>query len=200
MALTACGLLINAQGSDQGSIQDRGLAMTYGTSATRDYPRRTFFRWAIRGIATLIGLSLFIPIGGYVVKPALKRREAAWSDVGDIGDLRVGEAEELEYLGTVKDGWRTTTVKKAVWAVKPENGNVKVFSPICPHLGCGYRWDAEDKKFKCPCHGSVYDINGKVLGGPAPRPLDELPAKIEQGKLLVQYKEFKSGIDHQVEL
>ena len=44
----------------------------------------------------------------------------------------------------------------------------------CPHLGCGYRWDDADHHFKCPCHGSVYDIAGKVVGGPPPRPLDAL--------------------------
>ena len=39
------------------------------------------------------------------------------------------------------------------------------FDLVCPHLGCGLRWDAADKQFKCPCHGSVFDITGKVVGG-----------------------------------
>ncbi|WP_455389410.1 QcrA and Rieske domain-containing protein, partial [Petrachloros mirabilis] len=52
----------------------------------------------------------------------------------------------------------------------------------------------------CPCHGSVYDVDGKVLAGPAPRSLDVLPSKVEQGKLFVIYKQFKSGLDHPVEL
>src|SRR5437879_3001001 len=77
---------------------------------------------------------------------------------------------------------------------------VTVYSPICTHLGCGYRWDAGEKEFKCPCHGSVFDLNGKVVGGPAPRSLDRLPVKIENGHLLVQYKEFKSGTKQQIEI
>jgi len=100
----------------------------------------------------------------------------------------------------VKDGWRTDTAKKAIWAVQQQAGDLVVFSPICPHLGCGFRWNAEDHKFHCPCHGSVYDVTGKVLAGPAPRSLDVLPSKVEQGKLLVIYKEFKTGLDHPVEL
>ena len=101
---------------------------------------------------------------------------------------------------TIKDGWMETKAVKAVWAVRQPDNQVTVFSPICPHLGCGFRWNQQDNQFQCPCHGSVYDPKGKVLGGPAPRPLDELPSKIEDGELKVMYKEFKSGLSEQVEL
>lgn len=162
--------------------------------------RRNFFAWMI-GIATsVIGLGLAIPLASYVISPALKRREDSWAEVGPTEKLHTDEPEELEYPSTVKDGWRTVTAKKAIWAVKQPAGDIVVFSPICPHLGCAFRWDAGDKEFKCPCHGSVYDVNGKVLAGPAPRSLDVLPSKVEQGKLLVIYKVFKSGLDHPVEL
>jgi menaquinol-cytochrome c reductase iron-sulfur subunit len=93
-----------------------------------------------------------------------------------------------------------TKAHKAVWAVKQADGQVTVFSPLCTHLGCGYRWDDPDRKFKCPCHGSIYDATGKVLGGPAPRHLDVLPSKVENGKLFVIYKEFKAGLPNSVEL
>jgi menaquinol-cytochrome c reductase iron-sulfur subunit len=90
--------------------------------------------------------------------------------------------------------------QKAVWAVKHPDGAVTVFSPLCTHLGCGYHWDTTDRRFKCPCHGSVYAVTGEVLAGPAPRALDRLPTKIEEGRLLVMYKEFKSGLSNAVEL
>lgn len=162
--------------------------------------RRTLFAWIIGIASGLIGLGLAIPLAGYVISPALKRREASWVEVGPTDHLPTGEPVELEYASAVKDGWRTVTAKKAVWAIKQPTGNIAVFSPICPHLGCGFRWDAGDNTFKCPCHGSVYDVNGKVLAGPAPRPLDVLPSRVEQGKLFVMYKEFKSGLAQSVEL
>ena len=40
-------------------------------------------------------------------------------------------------------------------------------SATCTHLGCQVHWDGEAKKFKCPCHGGVYDANGAVLDGTA---------------------------------
>jgi menaquinol-cytochrome c reductase iron-sulfur subunit len=163
-------------------------------------PRRAFFSKMIGFAAGLIGLCLAVPLAGYVFSPALKRRVGSWVEVGPTDGLRTGEPEELEYVATIQDGWRTVASKKAIWALKQTEGPVVVFSPICPHLGCGFRWDSKDHRFKCPCHGSVYDMNGKVLAGPAPRPLDVLPSKVEQGKLFVIYKEFKSGLDHPVEL
>jgi menaquinol-cytochrome c reductase iron-sulfur subunit len=103
-------------------------------------------------------------------------------------------------VATVQDGYLETKMQKAVWAVKKADGQVTVFSPMCTHLGCGYHWDRGEQKFKCPCHGSVYDISGRVLAGPAPRPLDALPSKVDNGRLHIIYKEFKSGVAAQLEL
>ena len=162
--------------------------------------RRTFFSWVITAASTVIGLGLAVPLLGYVISPALKRKELRWMRVGKVDDLPLEQPKDLQYAMTVKDGWRETKAIKAVWAVKHPDDQVTVFSPICPHLGCGFRWDRGDGQFKCPCHGSVYDLSGKVLDGPAPRPLDTLPSKIENGELFVVYKEFKSGLRKKEEL
>lgn len=58
-----------------------------------------------------------------------------------------------------------------------QNNTAKVYSAHCTHLGC--RIDKmEGDRFVCPCHGSQYDLNGKVFKGPAFRNLSELPASI----------------------
>jgi menaquinol-cytochrome c reductase iron-sulfur subunit len=132
--------------------------------------------------------------------PALKRREKPWIGVGRVDDLPIGEPKQLDYVATVHDGYLEMKAHNAIWAVKHADGQVSVFSPLCTHLGCGYHWDGGDRQFKCPCHGSVYDISGKVLAGPAPRQLDALPTKVESGQLLVLYREFKPGVADQVEL
>jgi len=162
--------------------------------------RRSFFEWVTRAAAGLIGLSLAIPLAGYVISPTLKRRESKWTEVGKIDELTGGTPKALDYVATIRDGYVESKIHKAVWAVKQPDDAVTVFSPMCTHLGCGYTWNDEEKKFKCPCHGSVYDISGQVLAGPAPRPLDRLPAKVENGRVLVMYKEFKSGSREQTEI
>ena len=162
--------------------------------------RRSFFAWLIMASAGLIGISLAVPLGGYVVSPALKRREKSWVDAGLVADLPVGEPAQRDVTMTLADGYREIAAVKGVWALRREANEVTVYSPICTHLGCGFRWDGEEKKFKCPCHGSMFDAEGKVVGGPAPRPLDRLPVRIENGRLMVQYQEFKSGVKAQEEI
>jgi len=56
----------------------------------------------------------------------------------------------------------------------------------CVHLGCTVPWNAAEGKFMCPCHASVYDINGQNIAGPAPRPLDMMAITIQpDGTVLV---------------
>jgi menaquinol-cytochrome c reductase iron-sulfur subunit len=179
--------------ADDHSELHEGLTSPIGT-------RRTFFQWVIAAAAGLIGFGLAVPLAGYLVSPALKRREQSWVEVGKVDELKVGEPVQLDYIRTVRDGWMENRLHKAVWAIKQAGGQVTVYSPMCPHLGCGYHWDNGEGKFKCPCHNSVYALDGTVLGGPAPRRLDVLPSKVEHGKLLVIYKEFKAGLREAVEL
>ena len=162
--------------------------------------RRRFFEWVIRASAGFIGLGLAIPLVGYVISPALKRRRQPWVDVAAVDELPTGVPSQLEYVATVQDGYHETKTEKAVWAVKQPDAQVTVFAPMCTHLGCGYHWDGTAQQFKCPCHGSVFDISGRVVAGPAPRPLDALPSKMDNGRLLVMFKEYKSGVSRQIEL
>ncbi len=66
------------------------------------------------------------------------------------------------------DGWRLVTEKKTAWVVKEPNGKIAAFGPQCTHLACAYHWEMESGKFMCPCHGSEFSIDGKVLEA-APR-------------------------------
>ena len=178
---------------DTQSGEGAGLSTPVGS-------RRTFFHWVTVAAAAVVGVGLAVPLLGSLISPAFMRRRRVWVDVGPVDELPAGRPTQLDHVTTVRDGWLEATSHKAVWAVKQPQGDVTVFSPICTHLGCGYRWDDTEKKFLCPCHGSSFDVNGQVLGGPAPRPLDRLPAKVEGGRLLVMYQDFKSGLPQSVEL
>ena len=78
------------------------------------------------------------------------------------------------------------------------------FSGKCPHLGCGYKWRKHKllgEVFLCPCHLSIYDAAGKVLDGPAPRPLDAIPIKVSQtGDVQIIDVEFKAGTKAQIRI
>jgi glycine/D-amino acid oxidase-like deaminating enzyme/nitrite reductase/ring-hydroxylating ferredoxin subunit len=61
---------------------------------------------------------------------------------------------------------------------KDEGGRLHVLSPYCTHMGCQLSWNSAERSWDCGCHGSRFDIHGKVLQGPAvkdlePKPIDE---------------------------
>lgn len=59
-----------------------------------------------------------------------------------------------------------------VAAYRNGDGDVRMFSARCPHLGCAVRWSPQEKSWDCPCHGSRFDAQtGAVLNGPASAPL-----------------------------
>ncbi len=55
----------------------------------------------------------------------------------------------------------------------------------CTHLGCTVPWRSDEKQFHCPCHSSLFNTKGEVIGGPAPRPLDIFPIELVDGNLVV---------------
>ena len=132
------------------------------------------------GGSRIVGLGLSIPLLSTLVSPAFQRRHRDWVDVGPVDELSSGHPKQLDHVTTVRDGWLATTAPRRCGRSSKRRATSKVFSPICTHLGCGYRWDETDKKFLCPCHGSAYDVNGQVVGA-CPRPLDVLPSKVEGG-------------------
>jgi glycine/D-amino acid oxidase-like deaminating enzyme/nitrite reductase/ring-hydroxylating ferredoxin subunit len=64
-------------------------------------------------------------------------------------------------------------------AYRDDAGSLHERSAVCPHLGCIVSWNSTERSWDCPCHGSRFDLNGKVLNGPAIGPLDL--AKLHNG-------------------
>lgn len=75
--------------------------------------------------------------------------------------------------------------KYKVWIVRDRDGFYALMA-ICTHLGCTPRWLGSEQKFKCPCHGSGFYLDGVNFEGPAPRPLERVQIAIgEDGQLLI---------------
>jgi cytochrome b6-f complex iron-sulfur subunit len=62
-----------------------------------------------------------------------------------------------------------------------DDGGFLALSRTCTHLGCTVPWNAEEKRFVCPCHASSFTMTGDVSSPPAPRALDYFPVRIENG-------------------
>jgi Rieske Fe-S protein len=82
---------------------------------------------------------------------------------GEVGS----EAEIAPGSGAIV---RSGLTKLAVW--RDEAGAVHRLSAVCSHLGCVVHWNSAEESWDCPCHGSRFDPTGRVLNGPAVRPLE----------------------------
>src|SRR5215217_5398139 len=80
---------------------------------TPPVPRRGFFQWVIRAAMGIIGTGLAVPLVGYVISPAFKRRESSWVDVGSQDEVPVGEPAQLDYVATIHDGYVETKSQTA---------------------------------------------------------------------------------------
>jgi Rieske Fe-S protein len=128
-------------------------------------------------------------IGGMLVRDLIVGRENPWAKLYDPGRVRaksLGEvaAENLNVLpqygkwvtpgdaASVRDVplgegrvLRKGFGKIAVY--RDEKGVLHKMSAVCPHLGCLVNWNGTEKTWDCPCHGSRFSAEGKVLNGPA---------------------------------
>jgi menaquinol-cytochrome c reductase iron-sulfur subunit len=165
-------------------------------SENQQQTRRGFGYAVIYGLGALIGAALAIPAALYLLIPPKTRKQDAWVEAGDLSQLQPGTPEEMTFRRTHADGWKVYSEKGTAWVVKMGDGKVVAYSPICTHLGCAYHWDAGKNDFVCPCHGSEFALDGTVLSGPAPRPLDRFETKVENARLWlgpVQQSDEKSS-------
>jgi menaquinol-cytochrome c reductase iron-sulfur subunit len=156
--------------------------------------RRGFLKRAAGLMTALVAAALTVPLIGGIIGPSFRQKKPKWATVGDISSLVTGQPTLMKFPFKTEDAYIRETVIHEIWVIKHSSSEVKVFSPICPHLGCRYSWHSETTEFACPCHGSIYSIDGNVLGGPAPRSLDTLPWKLEKEVLSVEWEQFKAGI------
>ena len=98
---------------------------------------------------------------------------ADWVTKGDVKD-----ADELK---PAQGGIISSGMKK-IAAYRDEQNNLHTCSAVCPHLGAILQWNAEEKSFDCPAHGSRFTTEGKVINGPATTDLKKLEVKEENKK------------------
>jgi cytochrome b6-f complex iron-sulfur subunit len=134
--------------------------------------RRGFLLWAwgvtLAGLAGQAGLGLL---------QFLRPRVTA----GSFGSQVVaGDLEEFA-PGTV-----SYVPRGRFYVSRLEDGSLLALWQRCTHLGCTVPWREDEGLFHCPCHSSLFDRTGEVLGGPAPRPLDLFSVRLEEGDLIVE--------------
>jgi Rieske Fe-S protein len=144
--------------------------------------RRRFLGLAVGLINGIVGIAVVGPVIGFIGAPLFNRIRGKWVPVMPTGELADNETKEVTYAMTVKDGYQTVEHKYGVY-LRREGDKVFAFDPTCTHLGCRVKFQGDKGRYFCPCHGGVFDANGKVVSGPPPEPLKQYQTKIEGGQV-----------------
>ncbi len=170
-----------------------------------DQGKRNFLTVFSAFIGSIIGIAIAFPVIGFIFHPLIKKTVYGGSDFINIAKskaIKPGIPKKVVISSFKVDGWNRydNIILGAAWLIKQENGEIVAKSSICPHLGCGIDWDAGEGQFVCPCHKSIFDIDGKVVSGPAPRPMDSLDIKIEDGDVFVKHRKLRLATHKVIEV
>jgi len=150
-----------------------------------DITRRTFYLGAIYGIWGTIAAALSLPALVYLFLPPKAKKTEEWAEAADLSKLPANVPSEVVFRRNRVDGWKIASEKSTAWVIRKADNSVVAYGPQCTHLGCAYHWEEDKKEFLCPCHNSIFGADGKVVSGPAPRPLDQYEIKVQGNKLLL---------------
>ena len=140
--------------------------------------RRSALAVILGGVGAVAAGALGLVVG--FLSNALGRRPGRpWARIGAAEDLDVEMFQKYVVRVEHEHAWIRERTAHVVYIKDRYPKDPLALLSTCSHLGCSVNWDSESGRFRCPCHGGVYDEQGHVLDGPPPRPLTRLEVKIE---------------------
>jgi Rieske Fe-S protein len=154
--------------------------------------RRRFMTGTVHAAGGIAAAAFTLPAVGFAVGPMFEKSERDWESVGPIADF----ADDTYIPRTLTLVQGIGDVGKSTVYIRKYNADIDseqrdqyneyiAISTRCMHLGCPVRYVDASERFICPCHGGVYDKEGKVAGGPPVRPLDRFYTRVRGSNLEV---------------
>jgi menaquinol-cytochrome c reductase iron-sulfur subunit len=158
-----------------------------------EMPRRSFLN-ALAAIGSAIMAAILgIPIVRAALFPMFDRASGnPWSSLGPLDNFKnLAKPLTQPLTSESRDGWSLANANRILYVCAGPDGQPRVLSSVCPHLGCTVQWRAEQDNFHCPCHGGTFAPDGTRISGPPARGMDELPTRVQDGHLYVQFQTYR---------
>ena len=137
------------------------------------YSRRRFLDYLLGTSAVATLAAIFYPIFRFMVPPEIVEAQQNSVVAGKLAELPVNSGKIFKFGS------------KPGLLVRTQSGDVKAFSASCTHLDCIVQYDPNSKQIICACHNGAYDLSGKNVSGPPPRPLDEYTVNVKGDDITV---------------
>jgi len=176
----------------------------------------------LEGITAVVSfLRIAVPstlAGVFFMDPILRKRKVAGGGDDMAGFIKLdltadavpdnGSPVAVTVKSDLVDAWnrfRDVPVG-SIWLRKSEDGTIKVFNSICPHLGCSVNYRRSENDFYCPCHTSSFSLDGEKTNEVPPRDMDALELQTatdgipsEDGlELWVKFLNFKGATTEKI--
>jgi menaquinol-cytochrome c reductase iron-sulfur subunit len=154
--------------------------------------RRRFMTGTAHAAGGVAAAAFTLPALGMAFGPVFEKVDERWESVGPTTDFPddVYIPRTLTISRSIGEVGKTTVYVRKYdpqtdTEVKDEYNDYVAISTRCMHLGCPVRYVEASASFICPCHGGVYDFEGKVSDGPPVRPLDRFYTRVRNGEVEV---------------
>lgn len=117
--------------------------------------------------------SIVYPFVGYMIPP--KEGES------NVSSIKAGKVDDFDFNSSkiLRFG------RKPVILVRDEQGDFHALAATCTHLDCIVSYKGDKKQIVCACHNGVYDLKGRNVSGPPPKPLEEFAVNIKNQELII---------------
>jgi Rieske Fe-S protein len=139
-----------------------------------DGSRRGFLNWFLGTSAGAFLLAVLYPVARYLAPPQLPESSAAAVTLGvKTDDVKPNTGQTFKFGN------------KPALLIRTANGEMRAFMAVCTHLGCTVQYRPDLGQIWCACHNGHFDLNGKNVSGPPPRPLDGLVVNVRGTQITV---------------
>jgi menaquinol-cytochrome c reductase iron-sulfur subunit len=150
--------------------------------------RRRALTVAGQAVGGLAGAIIVLPAVGFAVAPIFEKPDELWESVGPPSRFTPDTYKPVVFTiveGIGEAGKTTAFVRQGSEEYDESPDEYVAISTRCAHLGCPVNYVSASESFVCPCHGGVYDFEGKVIGGPPVRPLDRFQTRVVKGQVQI---------------
>jgi quinol---cytochrome c reductase iron-sulfur subunit, bacillus type len=150
--------------------------------------RRRAFTVAVQAIGGVAVGAVALPTIGFAIAPIFHRGKERWEAIGPTDYFTSDTYREVVFtlVPGIGEAGKTNAYVRRGSKDLHEDPNVYIaISSRCAHVGCPVSFSKAAGNFICPCHGGVYDFEGKRIGGPPVRPLDRFQTRIRGGNVEV---------------
>lgn len=143
----------------------------------QDSTRRDFLNWFLGTTAGAFIISVLYPLSRYLIPPQVEESSARTVTLGIKPQEVKPNSGQIFRFGS----------QPAILVDTP-NGELKAFTATCTHLGCIVQYRSDLNQIWCACHNGHFDLNGKNVEGPPPKPLEEYALNVRGDQIVVSKK------------